>query len=228
MSDSSDELYELLYGWSHRGLVSAGNADPFSGFLLIGARIDAFASLIYDVVPGDRKQGSRYARFVTEFFPSRYRDLGLGPVMWSDLRSAPIHFLSSSGRLALADSQPDSNLHLAKHGQNCVILHWPEFLHDFESARDKLWDRIQRNAEAEQRAAAALRDRPPLRVREISPAIPLPTPLPVGLPASGASAYAMPVGMSTTSLASTTSLPVTGGPVPSPSADGGGRKKRGA
>ena len=106
MGDSTDELHELLHGWPHRGLVRAGNADPFSGFLLVGARIDALASLIYDVVPGDRKQRSRYARFVTDFFPSRYRDLGLGPVMWSDLRSAPIHFLSSSGRLALADSQP--------------------------------------------------------------------------------------------------------------------------
>lgn len=212
MSDSTDELCELLHGWPHQGLVRAGNADPFSGFLLVGARIDALASLIYDVVLGDRKQGSRYARFVTEFFPSRYRDLGLGPVMWSDLRSAPIHFLSSSGRLALADSQPHANLHLTKHGQNCVILHWPEFLHDFESARDRLWDRIQRDAEARDRAVTALRDRPPLRIRQINPAIALPTPLPVDLPASGASAYGVPVESFTTSRAPTTSLPVTGGP----------------
>lgn len=207
-------------------LGSAGNADPFSGFLLVGARIDAFASLIYEVVPGDRKQGSRYARFVTEFFPSRYRDLGLGPIMWSDLRSAPIHFLSSSGRLALADSQPHANLHLTKHGQDCVILHWPEFLQDFESARNKLWDRIQRDANVRDWAAAALRERPPLRVREINPAIVLPASLPVDWPVGVASAYAVPIEMTSQSIASTTSLPVTGGPVPTSPPGGDERKKQ--
>jgi hypothetical protein len=164
------DVHELLYGWPHTGMVRAGNADPFSGFLLVGARIDALASLIYDSEPGDRKTGKRYSRFVTVFFPSRYRDLGLGPIMWDDLRSAPLHFLSSTGKLALADSQPDAKLHLAVAEPDRTFLHWPEFLHDYETARDRLWEHICKDADAKARALAALRERPQLRVQTIKPA----------------------------------------------------------
>ena len=150
-------------------MIRAGNADPFSGFLLVGARIDALASLIYNSEPGDRKSGKRYSRFVTKFFPSRYRDLGLGPIMWDDLRSAPLHFLSSTGKLALADSQPDAELHLAEDPDR-IYLHWPEFLHDYETARHRLWEHIRKDTDAKDHALAALRERPQLRVQTIKPA----------------------------------------------------------
>jgi hypothetical protein len=179
-------LYELLYGWPHAGMVRAGNADPFSGFLLVGARIDALASLIYDSEPGDRKSGKRYSRFVTEFFPSRYRDLGLGPILWADLRSMPLHFLSSTGKLALADSQPDAELHQAVEEPDRIFLHWPEFLRDYETARDRLWEHIQKEADAKAHALAALREHPPLRVQTIQPAH-------LTRPTSTASAYGGPV-----------------------------------
>jgi hypothetical protein len=153
-------------GWSARA-----TRIRFSGFLLVGARIDALASLIYDSEPGDRKSGKRYSRFVTEFFPSRYRDLGLGPIMWDDLRSAPLHFLSSTGKLAIADSQPDAELHLAEEPDR-IYLHWPEFLHDYETARERLWEHIRTDPDAKAHALAALRERPQLRVQTVEPAHP--------------------------------------------------------
>jgi hypothetical protein len=185
----TSELRELLFGWPHDGLRRAGHADPFSGFLLVGARIDALASLAYPSEPDDRRTGKRYSRFVTEFFSTRYRDLGLGPLMWDDLRSAPLHFLSSSGRLALADSQPEANIHLAADEHGRLILHWPELLEDYEHARDRFWERIEHNHEMRAHALAALAQRPPLRVQQISPGLALPIRLPVTFPAGGASAY---------------------------------------
>ncbi len=209
MSSKLDSLRELLYGWPHEGMVRAGRADPFSGFLLVAARIDALASLAYESEKDDHKGGRRYARFVTECFPKPYRRRGLPKILWSDLRSAPLHFLSSSGHLALADSQPDANLHLAVDEHERVILHWPEFLRDFEAARDRLWDRITQHPPAKARALAALRTRPQLRVQEIRPALALPANLPASFPSSVASAYLGPV---ITGQASTASIPVTGGP----------------
>lgn len=167
-----DDVKELLYGWPHRGMVRAGTADPFSGFLLVGARIDALASLMYESERDDRKQGKRYARFVTDFFPARYRDLGLGPILWQDLRSAPLHFMSSTGKLALADNQPEARLHLQPGEYDRIFLHWPEFLHDYESARDRMWECVQSDAGTQSRVLDALRERPPLGVLVIKQARP--------------------------------------------------------
>jgi hypothetical protein len=185
------ELEPLLFGWHHVGLRKAGAAYGMAGFVLVAITIDVLAGLAYDPPnDDDRGRGGRYKRFVQDFFPAQYTRLR--EEMWDGLRSSPIHYFTTTDVL-FADNQPHQALHLTKDTQGRVILHWPDFLRDYEAARDKYWGRLRTDAQLMDKARRRLERRPVMTVLEVErpllPTVPLPTgfPSPTGMAvASGA------------------------------------------
>src|SRR5579871_5762222 len=132
MDDTTrDTLREALFTTSLDGIRATGESFPLGGFILVGAMIDMLAGLRYAPAKnGDRQQGTRYADFVHEYFPHRYRAEQLGPVLWRHLRCTALHNFSSTA-LALGDRQPGEHL---SRIQGRIILNWSNTLEDYTDA----------------------------------------------------------------------------------------------
>ena len=102
----------------------------------------------------DGKQGSRYADFVHEFFPSQYRTAKLGPRLWRGLRCRPLHNFSAAD-VALADSQ-SAGIHLQHETSGRVVLHWPEFLADYTAALESYWAALEDLSRSQAQCATSL------------------------------------------------------------------------
>jgi hypothetical protein len=145
--------------------TTPGAAYGMAGFVLVAITIDVLAGLAYNPSNDeDRGRGGRYKRFVQDFFPAQYTHLR--PAMWDGLRSSPIHYFTSTD-LLFADNQPHQELHLTKDSQGRVVLHWPDFLRDYESARDTYWERLSKDPQLLENARRRLERRPLMRVLEV-------------------------------------------------------------
>jgi hypothetical protein len=157
-----EALEPLLFGWYHQGLRACGRAFPFGGFLLVASTVDVLAGLAYNPLDDDdRNRGSRYRRFVQDFFPPQYTNLR--NVLWESLRSEPLHYLTTTD-LLFADGQPEHELHLTHDVEGRVILHWPEFFTDYEFARDRYWEQLRSNGSLMDNARQRLERRPIITV----------------------------------------------------------------
>jgi hypothetical protein len=184
------DLEPLLYGWHHEGIRAAGAAYPLGGFLLVAATIDVLAGLAENPPnDNDRRRGERYRRFVQRFFPAQYARLPTA--LWDGLRSAPMHYFQAKD-LLFADGQPEHRLHLDRDPHGRVILHWPEFLGDYEAARERYAAALKTDAGLMENARQRLQRRPLITVIEVERRTDFPTPLPVHLP-TGATAMAAPL-----------------------------------
>jgi len=182
MSDDDifDVLQPLLFGWHHEGIRRTGEAYPLGAFLLVGATVDVLAGLAYDPDDDrDQRGGRRYAHFVHEYFPPQYTKLG--KTMWEGLRSTPLHYFTTSN-IVFADSQPKADLHLTRLDADRVILHWQEFLGDYEAARDKYWKRLRCDSQLMSNARARLERRPLMTVANVQRGLTLPMTLSATFP----------------------------------------------
>lgn len=191
--ESDDEVREalkpLLFGWHHEGVRRTGNVYPLGAFLLVANTVDVLA-------------GSRTTRRRTttadevratgasskDFFPPQY--MKLRHALREGLRSSPVHYFATTDVL-FADGQPHHQLHLTRDIHGRVILHWPEFLRDYETARDKYWVKLASDAQLAKNAKARL-DRRPLMTVEVVER-PLHTRVPRTSFVSGATVMANPV-----------------------------------
>lgn len=190
---SADEVREalkpLLFGWHHEGVRRTGNVYPLGAFLLVANTVDVLAGLAYNPASDDdRRRGARYRSFVQDFFPPQYTKLR--HALWEGLRSSPVHYFATT-EVLFADGQPHHQLHLTRDIHGRVILHWPAFLRDYETARDKYWAKLASDAQLAKNAKARL-DRRPLMTVEVVER-PLHTRVPRTSFVSGATVMANPV-----------------------------------
>jgi hypothetical protein len=187
--DVRKALKPLVFGWHHAGIRRTGDAYPLGAFFLIASTIDVLAGFAYNPDrDDDRGRGARYRRFVQDFFPPQYT--GLRDALWDGLRSSPLHYFNTT-RVLFTDGQPEHHLHLTRDVHDRVILHWPEFLADYEAARDKYWAGLATDRELMGRAKARLERRPPMSIVVVERPMQLPTVLPAQF-VSGATAMANP------------------------------------
>ena len=173
-------LHPLLFGWHHEGIRRTGEVYPLGAFLLMGATIDVLAGLAYNPADdGDRGRGGRYKRFVQDYFPPQYTKLR--EALWEGLRSTPLHYFTTS-TIVFADSQPEAGLHLDQLDGDRVVLHWPEFLRDYEAARDKYWEQLSRDGQLMTKARKRLERHPLMTVETVERGLTLPLTLPAEFP----------------------------------------------
>jgi hypothetical protein len=158
-----DRLRQALFGTSLSGIKATGEVYPLGAFLLIGAMLDMLAGLMHaPAKDNDGAQGARYEAFVNRFFTGPYRQLDMGPRLWNGLRCRPLHNFSAQG-LLLADSQSGQGLHLHPQGEN-VVLHWPEFLQDYEAALESYWPELERDPALQENAERRCAKHPPITI----------------------------------------------------------------
>jgi hypothetical protein len=146
---------------SHSGIASTGERFALGAFLLVGAMIDTLAGLRFAPErDDDGKQGERYAAFVHEFFPERYRELNVGPVLWRSLRCGPLHNFSSED-LVFAEHQ--SHLHLGTVGG--TALNWEDFFADYGHALYAYWNALEDDPVLQENAATRCERYPPFTLR---------------------------------------------------------------
>jgi hypothetical protein len=156
-------LRDALFDTSLAGIKATGDVYPLGAFLLIGATLDMAAGLMHAPErDNDGKQSLRYEAFINRFFDERYRTLGTGQRMWHGLRCRPLHNFSAQG-LLLADSQATVGLHLHVHDGN-VVLHWPEFLGDYETALNRYWSDLGVDSALQQNAERRCQQHPPITI----------------------------------------------------------------
>ncbi len=162
-----ETLRTALFDHSLAGIHRTGEVYPLGAFLLAGAMIDMLAGLRFAPErDGDGKQGSRYADFVHEFFPSEYDRLQMGPRLWRGLRCRPLHNFSADD-VALADSQ-SADLHLKHETNGRVLLHWPEFLADYTTALKGYWAVLDCDPAVRRNALIRCQRFPPMMVTEVA------------------------------------------------------------
>jgi predicted DNA-binding transcriptional regulator AlpA len=159
------ELQDFLYNQAHRGLARAGNTDPPSGFRLVADRVAALAELAYAPESSDVSTGRRYIRFVHEHFPDAYRERELGGLILTELYLTPPFLRGHASRLATVDSITARNMHLSTDGDGHLVLRWPEFVADYESARDRFWNRLLAAKKDVERVQGLLAGRRPIRAQ---------------------------------------------------------------
>jgi len=176
------KLHRALFEISHSGIMRTGEHFMLGGFFLTGAMIDMLAGLRY--VLTDREQGKRYAAFISEYFPSAYREQQLGRALWRSLRCETLHNFSSS-EIMLANNQP--HLHLTELAGR-TVLHWPETFDDYSTALYAYWAELEDSAELQANAARRCEKYPPLTLLQFDGGVsfPISFPLTFGV---GASAY---------------------------------------
>lgn len=180
---SDDEVREalcpLLFGWHHDGIRRTGEVYPLGAFLLVGATVDVLACFAYNPDEDRSGIGGRYKRFVQDFFPPLYARLG--KALWEGLRSTPLHYFTTE-HIAFADRHPEAELHLTRLAEDRVVLYWPQFLTDYEAARDKYWSKLADGGALMENARARLERRPPMTVASIPRGLTLPLTLPATFP----------------------------------------------
>jgi hypothetical protein len=189
-SEVREAVRPLLFGWHHEGIRRTGEVYPLGAFLLVARTVDVLAGLAYNPPSDDdRGRGARYRRFVQQFFPPQYTKLRKR--LWEGLRSSPVHYFATTGVL-FADGQSQHQLHLTQDVHGRVILHWPEFFRDYESARDKYWALLESEPSLVSNARRRLERRPLMTVEIVQRPLGLPSVLPTSFP-SAASVMANPV-----------------------------------
>ena len=158
-------LHHALFDVSLDSMKRTGEVFPLGALFLVGAMIDMLAGLRFAPARDDKGQGERYVRFVREFFPIEYQADGLAKKLWLGLRCLPLHNFSSSE--LLADSDSAVGLHLAKHPDGRVILHWQDIIKDYEHALRKYWAALENSADLQGAAARRCERYPPLGVEQI-------------------------------------------------------------
>jgi hypothetical protein len=158
-------LHHALFEVSLDGMKRTGEVFPLGALFLVGAMIDMLAGLRFPPASDDRKQGERYVKFIREFFPVEYQAEGLAEKLWRGLRCLPLHNFSSSELLAESDSAV--GLHLAKHPDGRVILHWQNIIKDYERALRTYWDALENSSDLQDAAARRCAEYPPLSVEQI-------------------------------------------------------------
>lgn len=182
-NEEIETLRAALFDHSLAGIRRTGTVYPLGAFLLVGAMIDMLAGLRFAPESDrDGQQGSRYADFMHEFFPSQYRTAKLGPRLWRGLRCRPLHNFSA-GDVALTDSQ-STGIHLQHETSGRVVLHWPEFLADYTEALKSYWAALEADPAVRLNALSRCLRYPPMMVMEVGflppPSAPFSTPFIAG------------------------------------------------
>jgi predicted DNA-binding transcriptional regulator AlpA len=102
---------------------------------------------------------------VHEHFPDAYRERELGGLILTELYLTPPFLRGHASRLATVDSITARNMHLSTDGDGHLVLRWPEFVADYESARDRFWNRLLAAKKDVERVQGLLASRTPIRAQ---------------------------------------------------------------